>query len=78
LVTDSGSQVLKPGMAAAFPAGDKNGHHLVNHSQTTAVYLEIGDRTPNDIVTYPDDDLLTQVSGDGKSRVFTHKDGTPY
>ncbi len=78
LVTDAGEQRLTPGMAAGFRAGDRNGHHLLNRSSTVAIYLEVGDRTPFDAVIYPDDDLLAQVSLDGKSWVFTHKDGTPY
>ncbi|MGA9381197.1 MAG: hypothetical protein WBV73_20760 [Phormidium sp.] len=40
------------------------------------VYLEIGDRTPGDVVTYPDDDLQAMLV-DGKWQ-FTHKDGQPY
>ena len=40
------------------------------------VYLEIGDRTPGDAATYPDDDIFAEVV-DGNPR-FTHKDGTPY
>ncbi|MEC4813148.1 MAG: cupin domain-containing protein [Scytonema sp. PMC 1069.18] len=78
LITDAGEQVLKPGMAAGFPAGEANGHHLVNRTELVAVYLEIGDRTANDTVTYPDEDLQLQLSSDGKSRVFTRKDGTLY
>lgn len=78
LITDTGAEVLKPGMAAGFPAGEANGHHLVNRTSTVAVYLEVGDRTPNDEVIYPDDDLITKASPDGKSRIFAHKDGTLY
>lgn len=32
LVTNAGEQVLKPGDMAAFPAGEDNGHHLINNS----------------------------------------------
>ena len=39
LITDSGRQLLGPGMAAGFPAGKADGHHLVNASGETAVYL---------------------------------------
>ena len=78
LITDAGEQLLTPGMAAGFPANEANGHHLVNRSQQIAVYLEVGDRTPNDIVNYPDNDLIAKVSDDGKSSVFTHKDGRAY
>jgi uncharacterized cupin superfamily protein len=63
LVANSGEQVLKPGMAAGFPAGNADGHHLVNRTNAEVVYLEIGDRTLGDEVTYPDDDLIARFSG---------------
>jgi uncharacterized cupin superfamily protein len=77
LITDGGEQVLKPGMCAGFPAGKADGHHLVNRSGRDAIYLEVGDRTKHDAVTYPDNDILAPATGDG-SRRFTKKDGTPY
>jgi uncharacterized cupin superfamily protein len=40
------------------------------------VYLEVGDRSPGDEVSYPDDDLMAQLH-DGRWR-FLHKDGQPY
>ena len=40
------------------------------------IYLEIGDRTPEDRVTYPDDDLVAQEQ-QGKW-LFSHKDGKTY
>ena len=76
LVTHGGEQVLKPGTAAGFPAGEADGHHLINRSDTVAVYLEIGDRTAGDEVTYPDADLVAKRSSEGD--VFTHKDGSLY
>jgi uncharacterized cupin superfamily protein len=76
LITDEGTQILKSGMAAGFPSGEANGHHLINQTDTLAVYLEIGDRTPNDEVYYPDDDLIAKSSADGWT--FWHKDNTPY
>ncbi len=63
-------------MAAGFPAGEANGHHLVNRSNARVVYLEVGDRTPDDAATYPDDDLAATASPNGWR--ITHKDGTPY
>jgi uncharacterized cupin superfamily protein len=78
LVTDRGETDLKPGMCAGFRYGTGDGHHLVNRTKSDVVYLEIGDRTPGDTATYPDDDLVTTKSPDGKSRAFTHKNGTPY
>ncbi|MEH1888178.1 MAG: cupin domain-containing protein [Nostoc sp.] len=78
LVTDRGAEILTPGMAAGFPAGEANGHHFVNRSSLVAIYLEVGDRTPNDKVTYPDENLMTTASPDGKSRKLICNDGTPY
>ena len=63
-------------MCAGFAAGDGNGHHLVNESDDTVWYLEIGSRVEGDEGHYPDDDLkATQVDGRWQ---FTHKDGSPY
>ena len=78
LVTDEGETPLKPGMCAGFKAGTGNAHHLMNRTQHDVVYLEVGDRTPGDSASYPDDDLVAVKSEDGQRRVFTHKDGTPY
>ncbi|HEY9634394.1 MAG TPA: cupin domain-containing protein [Coleofasciculaceae cyanobacterium] len=76
LVTNAGERILKPGMAAGFPAAQADGHHLINRSDGVAVYLEVGDRTPHDLVTYPDDDLIAK--DESGSWVFTHTDGSPY
>jgi len=76
LVTESGETVLAPGMCAGFAAGGE-AHHLVNKSDRDVLYLEIGDRTPGDEGSYPQDDLKAALGDDGKWR-FTHKDGTPY
>jgi len=76
LYTDEGPTPLVPGMCAGFRAGTGNGHHLVNESSEDVVYLEIGDRTPGDEGSYPDDDLKAELS-DGRW-IFTHKDGSPY
>jgi uncharacterized cupin superfamily protein len=76
LVTDEGRTSLSPGMCAGFAAGTGNAHHLINESSEDAIYLEIGDRTPGDQVSYPDDDLnAALVDGSWK---FFHKDGRPY
>jgi uncharacterized cupin superfamily protein len=76
LITNAGEQILTPGMMAGFPAGEPDGHHLVNKSNQVAVYLEVGDRTPNDEVNYPDDDLV--ASANENSWTFLHKDGSKY
>ncbi len=76
LVTDAGEQVLSAGMVAGFPAGAGDGHHLVNRSDKDALYLEVGDRSANDEVDYPDIDMLVRWI-DGAEK-YVHKDGTPY
>ncbi|RTL51112.1 MAG: cupin domain-containing protein [Rhodocyclaceae bacterium] len=76
LHTDEGKTRLEPGMCAGFKAGTGNGHRLVNETEEEVVYLEIGDRTPGDEGSYPDDDLKAML--DQGKWIFTHKDGTPY
>lgn len=76
LVTDAGEQTLTAGMAAGFPAGTGDGHHLVNRSTRDALLLEVGDRTAADEVDYSDIDMKIRWV-DGEER-FLHKDGTPY
>jgi uncharacterized cupin superfamily protein len=76
LLTDVGQTPLAPGMCAGFRAGTGDAHCLVNRSAADVVYLEIGDRSPGDRVTYPDDDLRAEMGADGKWR-YSRKDGTP-
>ena len=76
LHTDRGRVRLAPGMCAGFKAGTGDAHHLHNETAEEVLYLEIGDRTPDEQVSYPDDDLQF-VRAAGKAH-FAHKDGTPY
>jgi len=76
LHTDEGRTRLSPGMCAGFKSGTGNGHRLINETEEEVVYLEIGDRTPGDEGSYPDDDLKALMV-DGKWK-FVHKDGSPY
>ncbi len=76
LVTDEGETALTAGMAAGFPAGEPNGHHLVNRTDTPALYLEVGSRYPEDEVDYPDIDMKVRKRH-GRWH-FTRKDGTPF
>ena len=76
LHTDDGRTRLSPGMCAGFKAGSGNGHCLINESGEDVLYLEVGDRTPGDEGSYPDDDLeALLVQGQWR---FVHKDGSPY
>lgn len=75
LHTDEGRTLLSPGMCAGFRAGTGNGHRLVNETSDEVVYLEVGDRSPGDEASYPDDDLqAVLVNGQW---TFSHKDGSP-
>jgi uncharacterized cupin superfamily protein len=76
LHTDEGRTELVAGMCAGFKAGSGNAHRLLNTGDREAIYLEVGDRTVGDSVSYPDDDLVAH-SVDG-AWVFAHKDGSPY
>lgn len=78
LHTDAGQTPLAPGMCAGFRAGSGDAHCLSNPADADAdvVYLEVGDRSAGDAVSYPDDDLRADfVAG---AWVFAHKDGRPY
>jgi uncharacterized cupin superfamily protein len=76
LHSDEGRTPLTPGMCAGFKAGTGNAHRLINETQNDVLYIEIGDRTPGDEASYPDDDIKASLV-DGKW-MFTHKSGDPY
>jgi len=76
LLSDAGRTPLAPGMCAGFAAGTDHAHCLVNEGDEEVVYLEVGDRTPGDMASYPDDDLQARLEPQGW--VFNHKDGSPY
>lgn len=74
LIEDGGETILRAGDAAAFPKNTGNGHHMINRSDATAVYLEVGSRNPADMTTCSDIDMKS-ANADGR---FVHKDGSPY
>ncbi|HZL00193.1 MAG TPA: cupin domain-containing protein [Caulobacteraceae bacterium] len=74
LIEDDGETVLRAGDCAAFPKGSGDGHHMINRSDAIAVYLEVGSRSPADLTTCSDIDVMS-AAADGR---FTHKDGAPY
>ena len=58
LIDDSGERVLREGHFVGFAAGETNGHHIVNKSDSVAVCIEVGSRRPGeDTVHYPDYDV---------------------
>ena len=76
LVTDAGEQVLGPGMAAGFPAGRPDGHHLINRSDGPVLYLEVGTRAKTEEAQYSDIDMMARKET-GRF-VFMRKNGEPY
>jgi len=74
LVENDGETQLRAGDCAAFAKGSGDGHHMINRSGETAVYLEVGSRQPDDLTTCSDIDLMSS-NADGR---FVHKDGSPY
>ncbi|WP_299301370.1 cupin domain-containing protein [uncultured Litoreibacter sp.] len=74
LIDDSGETELRPGDCAAFPAGDANGHHLVNKTDADASFVVVGTRTPTEVGYYSDEDMMVTVEGGTFN--FTRKDGS--
>ncbi len=77
LETNAGTETLRPGMCAGFPAGTGNAHRFVNRSAADVLLLVIGDRTPGEEVSYPDIDMHGHPDPNGGLR-FTRKDGTSF
>jgi uncharacterized cupin superfamily protein len=72
LVEDDGRTLLKAGDCAAWPKGSTNGHHLINETDSDAVFVVVsgGERTSGG---YSDIDMT--FTADGR---FLHKDGRPF
>ena len=73
LIEDEGESLIRPGDILAWPAGETNGHHLQNRSQSDCVFVAIsaGSRD-KDRGEYPDIDMIFGPDG------YFHKDGRPY
>jgi len=72
LVEDEGETILRAGDFAAWPKGVRNGHHLINRSESDCAYLCVsaGDRDAGG--AYSDIDMIFTSAG------YQHRDGTPY
>jgi len=58
VVDNDGAHVLPAGSYAAFPAGEANGHHIRNLSDSPVELLVIGSRRPGEeTIHYPDDPI---------------------
>ena len=78
LILDDTETELIEGDYVGFVANVPIGHKLVNRSDQTAVYLEVGSRRPKvDTVTYSHQNLLLQPNGTG-TRSFVQRNGNGY
>lgn len=75
LVDDHGETTLTVGDCAAFPAGDGNGHHMINKTDTDAQFFVVGTHTATEVGHYSDVDMKVTVDDAGYH--FTTRDGTP-
>ncbi len=75
LVDDTGETPLAAGDVAAFPAGDANGHHIINKSDSDGTFFVVGTHTPTETAWYSDIDMM--VKADESGFHFTKKDGSP-
>jgi uncharacterized cupin superfamily protein len=73
LVTDAGEEVLRPGDAAGFKAGEPDGHCLQNRASYDALILEVGSRIADDAAFYSDIDMKVLPNGD-----YLNRDDVPY
>ena len=71
LVEDEGRTILGPGDICTWPAGVRNGHHLINESNEDCVFVVVsgGERTTGG---YSDIDMVFTPDA------YLHRDGTPY
>lgn len=75
LIDDTGEHEMQPGDCASFPAGEANGHQLVNNTDTPAAFLVVGTHTESETAIYSDIDMMVRVDPDGYD--FSRKDGSP-
>lgn len=74
LSTNDGENELRPGIMARYPKGGPDPHRLPNRGATDTSYLDVGDRTRRNAVTYSDDDLVARTAPAGWT--FVHEAGT--
>lgn len=76
MVTDAGEEPMRAGDCAGFPANVPDGHHFLNRGDQPAVFLVVGSKSREEVVTYSDIDMVLTLT-DGAT-VYTHKDGRPW
>lgn len=72
LVEDKGRTVLRPGDVCAWAMGVKNGHHLINESDSDCSFIAVSAGNKAGAGAYSDIDMTFDDVG------YYRKDGTPY
>ncbi|WP_295758614.1 cupin domain-containing protein [Undibacterium sp.] len=66
------SYLMQAGSYVVFPAGQKAGHSLFNHTDAPCRYLVIGERNPHDVIVYPDTNRVSvRLTGEGYDKAAT-------
>jgi uncharacterized cupin superfamily protein len=64
--------LMSAGSYVVFPAGQKLGHSLTNHTSAVCRYLVLGERNPHDVIVYPDSNRVTvRLSGESYDKAAT-------
>ena len=64
--------LLNKASYVVFPAGQKAGHSLFNHTNEICRYLIIGERNPHDVIVYPDSNRVSvRLTGEGYNKAAT-------
>jgi uncharacterized cupin superfamily protein len=66
------THVVDAGHYVCFPAGQKIGHSLFNHSMAPCRYLIIGNPQPHDVVVFPETGRVgVKLTGEGYRKAHT-------
>ena len=75
MLIEDGEVVLVAGETAGWKAGQPVAHCFENRSDRDAVILVVGTRLAEDVIRYPDHDMILHRGPNGRS--YTRGDGTP-
>jgi len=53
LFLGEGKYLMRERDYCCFPAGQRAGHHLYNHTKANCIFMTIGDNKPDDIAVFP-------------------------
>ncbi|WP_292444257.1 hypothetical protein [Mesorhizobium sp.] len=63
---------MNAGDYVCFPAGQKVGHSLYNHTNAICRYLLVGERNPHDVIVYPESGRVgVRLTGEGYRKSST-------